>query len=1471
MFQFLLLFALWSVAVPHATGAPPREFYQHSAWQPRAHPSLEDVLGGEFHPAPPPLPRPVTYATPGFAAARLHPAPATGVHPRVLVTPQDVAAIRARIAMGEAAPPEFRALWTRVRASGSAFSALVAQDEVLGRALAAKFVGRLRSLEPKLDRLDAQPDRQSLWSAERSLVASGDPDPPHEIWTLLDYDYLHGWLTPDERAFAERIVTRVVRDRFSNYLAEPDHFMINNHKGFGMEFIRLMLLIEGTAGFPEKTFRQSAHKARAMLDWYLSPDGMCYESIKGWLNISALVAAGRRDRDLLRHDHLVAKLRYFQSTLRRENGRWIIREEMRASAFHVIWLMRFLYPEDRSFDLLYHATLSTHPFLTDAEVRWPDPVGISPELLLLFAGGGPGDDRAGRAADWNSQAAIDSLKLPITWKDELRGYVEARNSWEIGDLHLGFVNKQDFYHGGHEGSEANRITLWKDGVNWLRDEDMLAVKATGLQNMLTIDGRGLAWPPVPGVWLGVHEGPHGLTAAGDARLAYSFGKVMQVHPLGSASGKLPYYAPFTEGNFDLSRDLQVAFHPGTVKWNDGYAHTDYGPWSGETRLVEHYRTNNPVEQADRTVHLARGAHPYVLLLDDVRKSDNAAHLFEASFNLPNGAVVVDAKTTEIQFQNVDPSERRECDFLLAPADVRIDPKTGRPAPEKGDPLLWVRVLHRNSDYGYPAPRVQVLPGRPEQLFKRFSQLVVPAISRSPEFRILFYPHRHGDPLPVTSWNPDRTQLRVTLGDQRDVYQFAATDGGRTVFDFTRDGAPGLSNSAAPARPLLIVRGERYDAHALRDTRREGETPVYPFSGSIEVAFERPPGAAQIRYTLDGSAPGAASSRFAAPFSIRSTATLRARVFDPAWPGENRGSAEVTARFQPTPEATGLPRPADSNAGLLARVYEINTRLWDGRGFFRADKIMLPDLDKATPLVTAAASTGFALPHGVPAAPISEQCKGFYRFTGFFEAPAAGAFTFAVDSCGPVLLNVGGQDAIAETGVFHQQQALRKGTVMLGAGWHPLELVVTDPLFWNLATTGVMPFSVTVRGPDDPGFTPVSPARLAAVLPAGVGPASPEIVWKEAAASPGSFEPGVVRSSYEREGLTRRTDYLDIDGLTPRRRENADVLSENNNPAQVVVYDGWFEAPADGVYSFHLPTHRAGFVHLGGFRSAYQSQLRVSGEVVVQRGVAGRLAPGRIGLKAGWHPVSLRLGSSPADLTVTFPDGQTLRLDARRLHRPAGLTLAAPSPDAALITRLDFATWDGKTGVIPLDDRCRVWTASFAKAMELDGRSALVSPPVVATGGPASVDINLTRSVGRVPLKLHFLKMRDPEFTVGLWFRSDSGQGILFGKSGLTVFGKSYRTVTARVGGGKLLADPGPLSGGKIEPGRWHHAVLTATPTRLALHLDGVLIDEGPGRPGLATDSLDFLPDHPGALADVTIHNRELSAGEITRWHAAEKR
>lgn len=47
-----------------------------------------------------------------------------------------------------------------------------------------------------------------------------------------------------------------------------------------------------------------------MLDYFLDEDGMCYETIKGWLNTSAFVAVGLRRPELFQHPHLRAKMRF---------------------------------------------------------------------------------------------------------------------------------------------------------------------------------------------------------------------------------------------------------------------------------------------------------------------------------------------------------------------------------------------------------------------------------------------------------------------------------------------------------------------------------------------------------------------------------------------------------------------------------------------------------------------------------------------------------------------------------------------------------------------------------------------------------------------------------------------------------------------------------------------------------------------------------------------------------------------------------------------------------------------------------------------------------------------------------------------------------------------------------------------------------------------------------------------------------
>ncbi len=1429
-----------------------RQYYQEPAWKPRAILPYEDAISEKFWPESPKVNN--NYNDPGFSEERLSKVPAPGVHPRVLVTPDDMEKIRTKVLLGDKAPIAFQSMWARVSKLKSPFYALVTKNEELGKELAAQLVEKIKSLDKKLDFMDNQPDSHNLWAVERSIVAMGEPDPPTEIWDLLDYDYLSGWMTADQRELARKVIARIIEHRISNYLCYPDHFMINNHQGFGMEYIRMMLLIEGEKGFNKDLFEQSCHKANAMLDWFLDDDGMCYESIKGWLNVSAFTAVGLRKRNLLKHDHLQAKMRFFRAAIRWENDKWMIRDEMRASAFHVIWMMHYYHPTDEAIDFLYQSTFSTHDFLTDPNAKWPNPVGICTELLLLYADAGI-TDKSGKTIDWTNQKNIDKLNLPLTWNDNQRGYVDTRNSWIKDDLHLGFVCKQDFFYGGHEGSENNRLTLWKDGVNWIQDNNMLVTKATFLQNMLTVDGKGCHWPPVAGTWLGVKESPEGLIACGDGKDGFSYTKSMQVHPLYFPSTKIPYYAPFAEGNFDLSRDIQVAFNPRTVKFNDGYAHTDYGPWSAETRLVEGYKLWNPMQQWYRTVHLAKGKNPYVLVIDDAKK-DEQTHNFNWNISVPQDVDLVEAITPEIQFQLTDPSENRMGDLILGKNTMQRDEKTGKYKPQKGDPLCLIRVLWRNTDYGFPVPRFERYQG--------YSEVVIPAQSVSPEFKVMVYPYKFGEPVPVTTWNEDRTELTVKIKDKTDVYHFAKTDGGRTVIEMERNDKKILSSEARPDRPVLLVRGERFDINDLRYTRNENIVPTYLINVTENIPLERVAAPAQIRYTLDGTEPSETSTLYEKTIVVYKSCDLKAIVYNPQWKFGPSKSEVISAHLVlKTPEKGLAEAPSNSKAGLLARVYEKNTKLYNDKGFFEASKVMMPDLNQEMAIMTTVVQ-GFELPAAISKQALEQQCKGFYRFNGLFFAKEKGVYKFDVNSCGPVTMDIAGQSVIEHTGVFHQQQAHRQGEVVLDKGWHSLDLVICDPLFWNINSLEPMIFEVkysvnggTLQEISTSDFRFVPDAKLQ-LIP------KPEVKWLEPIQNIPALESGFVAQSFDRTGKRRDADFLDIDDAEPYKMSLSQNLESSESRNVVREFSGYFHAPMTGIYQFQTTKRIGESAGLTAKQASCQNQIRINNEVVVQHGVFGRNPDGKIGLKEGWYPVSIRFGSSETTVKTVLPDGQSIELNGQTVFRKTNLKLKT-NPQEGFLGQVTFDKWDGKTPEYPIIGDFQIWINPSGKLVNSPYGKALEMRPNDSKLA-AAVDVNVSRGNAKPGFKLYHLKMRENAISIALWFKTDEKSGKIFGKDGYNAFGKGYKTVSCSLENGQLMASPNRLRGGKIEAGSWQFVVLTASEKEMSLYLNGEKVSTAVGTKEISTDALDFFFGHNASIARLQVFDRPLEDFEVKKMY-----
>ena len=177
-----------------------------------------------------------------------------------------------------------------------------------------------------------------------------------------------------------------------------------------------------------------------------------------------------------------------------------------------------------------------------------------------------------------------------------------------------------------------------------------------------------------------------------------------------------------------------------------------------------------------------GKSPWLLVADDIQKDDKE-RLYE--WLMQTGP---DTETVSISGN----------DIVLGDATLPRD-SNGTIKPKKGDRLLLVRILDMNmpaaaADYqGKPSVRLETFERKdtlePEQKDKALSgarsfgldkRLVVASRSAAPDFKILLFPYREGEALPVTAWNDDHSVLTVTAGGATRALAFQNDNSGRTI-------------------------------------------------------------------------------------------------------------------------------------------------------------------------------------------------------------------------------------------------------------------------------------------------------------------------------------------------------------------------------------------------------------------------------------------------------------------------------------------------------------------------------------------------------------------------------------------------------------------------------------------------------------------------------------------------------------------
>ncbi|MDZ7338103.1 MAG: PA14 domain-containing protein [candidate division KSB1 bacterium] len=179
----------------------------------------------------------------------------------------------------------------------------------------------------------------------------------------------------------------------------------------------------------------------------------------------------------------------------------------------------------------------------------------------------------------------------------------------------------------------------------------------------------------------------------------------------------------------------------------------------------------------------------------------------------------------------------------------------------------------------------------------------------------------------------------------------------------------------------------------------------------ELAVAHP--GAEIRYTLDGSAPGRRATRYTGPIRITENTTLKARAF---WPG---GIASGIATFNLEKVS---PRPAEPIAalapGLVVRYYEGE---WDS----------IPDFSRLQPV-------RIKMCEHLDLTPAEREELFGLSFEGLIKVPRTGVYLFSTVSDDGSRLSIGDQLVVDNDGLHGTRE--RSGAIALEAGFHPLSVL-----------------------------------------------------------------------------------------------------------------------------------------------------------------------------------------------------------------------------------------------------------------------------------------------------------------------------------------------------------------------------------------------------------------------------------------------
>lgn len=1198
---------------------------------------------------------------------------------------------------GQAHPARTQAPWMSPTTplAQKALYALIMEDQLIGRQAAEDLLDHAKYMEGKIDEFDAQ------WGAAGLNDMMYSAPHTHNMGLGMAYDYAYEFLTNDERSYVRSVISKATKDRYISFMENPDHFNITNHLAFAQNWWLDSLAIEGEAGWDERVMKVGLHKVEAYINAVVSKKGFPFEGVKPSISPYAMLAAQRRGhRKVVQSDHLQAYTMNLlnglywtydanSTTLGRWHGRRMMASDGDEMGVYPAPFLKFFYPQDTLIDTAWqaqggavrHANVDlvlmlgsgsldakgwqpTDPQLP-AEVRekvpltWVDPErgmmrtrsGWSPDDLVLRF-----EARANYYSDGHETIetfAIDFVSQGEEWTYYPGRYADSRQHGTPaidgeGPTSSGPIGAQIL--SVHDTPEATAFVAdATDEYNWRKREKTLMLWHPDLDVSNTWlkdngwDARRNAEPPFLPAMRWYYEGYghpdygnwHGETRGLERYHLEDRSIDKAIRTVHLARGKFPYFLIFDDfraddgqhlyesllkviGNIESRNgdDIIIAKDEGTARLLVRVLHTA-APYEVKMENVQAPYGNKPSH--NRLNISTTAVEPEFRILVYPHRAGDA---------LPSTTWSKDGKQLTVTFPGQEDTytfgvtDRSRMAYTMKRAQKLVVDVDAQPAaPQLADRELW---MGRTAGFGghESAPPQEILP----KTLPFTGQSQVALVSPTPGTVIRYTTDGkeptaasalYEKPIPLTKTTTIKARA---IADKN----WPGTVNSSELFDMTFEQRP-------PAKPVQnaasLMPGLQVELFEVFETIYDNKTGF--FTGKKKMLPELGDRLPLLRMMVDGLDTPRAEP--VGPVRRMTTGFYRYR-------GYLKVPSDGVYRFRlhsPGPVRLTLGTPASSNgtASAVQTVVE-NTGVYYNAERYRYGAAALAAGAHAFELIVA--DPDFFRHSMSPQLNVTLDmaAPGSHAFT---PVPATDFF------CDPAPKIVAGSTHVGSATVVIEPAPNAEVRYTLTNPGLVLWPVSQD---WPTAASSICDGPITLN---DPGHYVVTAAAFDK-QGKQVSPA----VQKRIAILPSHEATAVVNPQ---PGLTERVfetlksessdfhalalEELDLEGRKPLQQsvvaDIGNAANERNKP--LLVYTGYFEAPADGFYRFDLSDSKP-LVPTGQSKKvAGIYRLAIDGIPVIASRLAGPDPLDIIYLKKGLHPVRLDLVDGKLNWTVVLP-GQT---------------------------------------------------------------------------------------------------------------------------------------------------------------------------------------------------------------------------------------